>query len=65
MLSMVSVALQWVAYEHCTAKSFTEKLFRDPAKHPTCQALGSFASSSWGKETWDEIARWAQGLLSA
>ena len=65
MTSMLGVMLQYAVHEKCTPKTFSERLFFNPATMPVCASLGHLADATWSYKTWDELAGWLQTLLSA
>ena len=48
MTSMLGVLCQYAIHEKCTPKTFSERLFFNPATMPMCTSLGRFADSYMG-----------------
>jgi hypothetical protein len=63
MTSMLGCMLQYAVHEKCTPKTFSERLFFNPATMPVCASLGRLADATWTQKTWDELAGWLQTLL--
>jgi hypothetical protein len=64
MTSMVGVLLQYAVHEKCTPKTFSERLFFNPATMPMCVSMGRVADSTWTQQTWVQLADWVQALLA-
>ena len=62
MTSMLGCLLQYIVHETCTPKTFSDRLFFNPATMPICASLGRMADTTW-TQTWDQLAGWAQTLL--
>jgi hypothetical protein len=60
---MLGVMLQYAVHEKCTPKTFSERLFSNPASSPMCSTLGRLADHTWTKKTWEELAGWVMTLL--
>ncbi len=65
MTSMLGVLCQYAIHEKCTPKTFSERLFFNPATMPMCTSLGRFADSTWAQQTWDMLGKWLLTLLSS
>ena len=65
MTSMLGVLCQYAIHEKCTPKTFSERLFFNPATMPMCTSLGRFADSTWTQQTWDMLGKWLLTLLSS